>query len=202
MVGNKPHITLQIAHSADGFIARPGERTKLSTDASWQRVYAGREQVDAIMVGINTVMDDNPKLTSHAAKTPIRVIADTNASIDPLSHLVLTSREIPTWLLTAQDDLMLEAMGVKLIECAVKNDRVDLQDAMQKLHNQGIKTLICEGGAMLAQSLNDEQLIDELILIESATTLGNGVALPILSGYKPVREEKIETDTWRYYKRA
>lgn len=198
----RPRLSLQLAHSADGFIARPGERTHLSCEQSWAKVYAARQNFDAIMIGANTALTDNPKLTSHAAKTPVRVVVDSHARLPVSSHLAQTARDIPVWLLTLAASPELETMGVRLIACKGKDGRVDMHDALEKLGALNIKTLICEGGAALAQTLNDERLVDELILMESPVLLGAGVALPVLSGYRPVHEEKTGTDTWRYYERA
>jgi len=198
----KPHITLQIAHSGDGYIARPGERTPLSCPQSWDRVRAARADYDAIMIGINTALTDNPKLLSTGEKTPVRVVVDTMAGLDPDSELARTAGETPVWLLTSESDPMLEALGIRLIECALREDRIDLPDAMEKLFENGIQSVICEGGAALAQSLTDERLVDDLILIESNLLLGSGIALPIFANYKFLKEEKTGTDTWRFYKRA
>lgn len=176
-----------MAHSADGFIARTGERTKLNNNASWQRVYAGRAKVDAVMIGINTVLIDNPSLKNANQ----RVVIDTHG------RFPATSKFVDPWVISTQT-----VPHAKTIQCPLKNGHVDMRIALETLATLGINTIICEGGATLAQSLNDEQLIDDLILIECPVTLGGGVKLPIFSGYKPAREEDIDGDIWRYYSKT
>jgi diaminohydroxyphosphoribosylaminopyrimidine deaminase/5-amino-6-(5-phosphoribosylamino)uracil reductase len=188
-----------MAHSADGFIGRKGIRTPMTSDAGWKRVYADRAKADAVMIGIETANTDNPGLTSHGAgRDPVRIVIDTHARLDPASRMAQTARDIPTWVITVKDNApALEALGVHVITAPALDGHIDLDAALAKLD---VGTIICEGGARLAQSLNTYGLIDELILIEATqVVLGEGIPLPVLTNFTPVSEEQISTDTWRSY---
>lgn len=171
----------------------------MTSDAGWQRVYADRAKADAVMIGIETANTDNPCLTSHGAgPDPVRIVIDTHARLDPASRLTQTARDIPTWVVTTKDSApALEALGVRMITAPMLDAHVDLAAALSKLD---LRTIICEGGARLAQSLNTHGLIDELILIEATqVVLGDGIPLPVLTNFTPVSEEQISTDMWRSY---
>lgn len=188
----RPKVTLQLAHSNDGYIARPGARTKLSCEQTWQRVYDIRAKMDAVMIGIQTALTDNPTLKFSKR----RIIVDTNARLPETSTLAQTARDAPVWLLTSKPASHLEALGVRVIQCPTIDEHIDLKSALAQLD---LTHILCEGGAQLAQSLNNLRLIDHLTLIESDIGLGNGVPLPFLTHFTPISEETVGTDTWRNF---
>lgn len=167
----RPFITLKLAQSKDGFIGRVGERVNISAPASWDLAFALRGASDAVLVGSNTAIIDKPRLNDRRAQ----------ARHQPL-RMVLdrTGRVDPA--------LGLERVAGK-----------DLNDAMRALYDRGLTHILVEGGAALAQSLMDSDLVDELVLIEGATTIGPGIPCP-----KPQRmilrdTHSVGPDTWKIY---
>ncbi len=149
---NRPHVILKLAISADGKIAAgPGQRTQITGSQFHQRVHLLRARVDAIMVGAGTVRADKPSLTCRlpglADRSPARVIIGGDDSL-----------EIPK-----------PAIHFKGL--------VDFNESLLQLAKQGINLLLVEGGAKIARSLLEADLVDEVILATAPLEIGKeGVA--------------------------
>jgi len=184
----RPHIHLKMAVSADGMIAGAGNRQVQITGALASRwVHRMRAQADAIMVGTGTVAADNPRLTCRLPGaehlSPVRVVVDPMLRLSPRSKLVQTANETPTWILTGApgDDPAcderrhaLEATNVRIIDqIPSPAGRIDLDAALKMLAGEGITRLMVEGGAHLARSLVEADLVDEVTLFYGTEPIGN-----------------------------
>ncbi len=180
MLTRIPYVTMKTACSLDGKIAsRSGDSKWISNDASRQLVHAMRHQHQAIMVGIETVLADNPSLSTRLSvpsHQPIRIIVDSQLRT-PNKAAVLTTDEVnrtiilTTELASAQRQLELLAKGVQIIRCGA-GPHVDLQLAMQELGKLEISSVLLEGGGRLNGAMLEAGLIDHLILFYAPLFIG------------------------------
>ena len=204
----RPHINLKLAVSADGMIGkREGERMIITGPPALAAVQIMRAQADAVMVGIGTVLVDDPRLTVRLPglldRSPLRVVVDPSARIPIETKLVSTARELPVACIVGPDapadkKTALEAAGVTLIETGEGQHGFSLPEAMSALSDMGITRLLVEGGAKLAASLFEEDLLDEIVLFRAPVVVGpDGVRA--LEGYamsaieRSPRYRQIET---------
>lgn len=182
-VNARAYVTLKLAVSADGKIAeRPGQPTAITGPEVKARVHLLRARADAIMVGVSTVLADDPDLTCRlpgmAGRSPVRVVSDSKLSIPLTSKLVQTARQVPVWVMTvagadAARVAALEAAGVQVIACkATEDGKVDLADMLAKLATRGIGHLFAEGGAHMARALVEADLVDEVLLFTAPGKIG------------------------------
>ena len=216
---NRPLITVKIASSADGKIAKnKGEKTWVTGPQSRMRGHLFRANHDAIMVGIDTALVDNPMLDCRIPgledRSPIRVVVDTLLRIDPMSKLCESANEIPLWVMTTNCDsekrAEIEKTGTRVF-CLEKNasGKVDLQQVMATMAEEGITRLLCEGGGKLNASLIRASLVDRLIWFRSDDSIGeNGVdalydiALDGLDHYlnfSLLEERRAGSDHWQHF---
>jgi len=182
-MNKRAYVTLKLAVSADGKIAaKPGEPTAITGDAARSRVHLLRARADAILVGVSTVLADDPDLTCRlpgmADQSPVRIVSDSKLSIPLKSRLVATANDVPVWIMTtnaadADTRATLEARGVLVIECIATDDgKVNLDDMLVKLAERGISHVLAEGGAHMAKALMDADLVDEAVLLQAPVKLG------------------------------
>lgn len=216
---NRPLVTVKIASSADGKIAKhEGEKTWVTGPQSRMRGHMYRANHDAIMVGIGTALVDDPMLDCRIPgledRTPIRIVIDTHLRIDPASKLCKTAHKIPLWIMTASFDerkyAEIEKTGARIF-CLEKDavGQVDLHQVMTALAGEGITRLLCEGGGKLNASLIRASLVDRLIWFKSADSIGeNGVdalydiALDELDQYLKLsllEEGQTGPDYWQHF---
>ena len=208
----RPHVTLKLAVSADGKIAKMGERTRITGDQARAKVHLMRARSDAILVGMGTVLIDLPSLRCElpclADRSPIRVIADSRLSIPRDSSLVQTATEVPTWILSTVGGEI--GPGVEVIVCEARGDsRIDLADALARLAERGINRLMVEGGAALARSLLEADLIDEAALFAAPMTIGEqgldalaGLPLSVITEeFRLIAQETLGSDVFSLYGR-
>ncbi len=218
----RPHVTLKLAVSADGMIGtRGGERMIITGMEAFDAVQAMRTGFDLLMVGIGTVLIDNPRLTVRlpglADRTPTRVILDASARLPLESNLVQSAKEAPLIVIVgpqaeAPRVAGLEAAGAKIIAVDAAPGGVDLRTAFQALAAEGFSRLFAEGGAEVAASLVSADLIDEAIVFRAPVVVGpNGVralggtalsALERSPRYRLVETAAVGVDVMRRYVRA
>lgn len=184
ILDRRPKVTLKLAMSFDGRIAAGNGTSKWITGAKARRlVHLMRAEHDAVMVGSGTAKSDDPMLTPRELQvsfSPIRLVLDSNLSIPPTGKLGTSAKHVPVWICHARNapPESLEKWsdaGAVLIECkTTKSRRLDLKDAMAKLAQKGLTKVFCEGGASLAASLIDDDLVDELVGFTSGRILGTG----------------------------
>lgn len=153
-----PFVTLKYAMTLDGKIAaHTGDSRWVTGETARRHVHETRNRLPAIMVGIGTVLEDDPLLTCRidGGRDPIRVICDSRARTPIDSRIVQTANKIPTYIAVVDRNertAELERHGVHILECKTKNERVDLADLMRQLGALGIDGLLLEGGSALAFS--------------------------------------------------
>jgi diaminohydroxyphosphoribosylaminopyrimidine deaminase/5-amino-6-(5-phosphoribosylamino)uracil reductase len=173
---NRPYLILKLAISADGKIAaRRGDRTRITGDMTRARVHLMRAQSDAILVGIDTVRVDDSLLLGLLpgllGRSPVRLVADSTLAIPRETKLVQTAVDVATWILSTIPGEV--GPGVEVIQCnATAGGRVDLADAMTRLASRGINRVMAEGGAVLARSLLEADLVDEVALFQAPMVVG------------------------------
>jgi diaminohydroxyphosphoribosylaminopyrimidine deaminase/5-amino-6-(5-phosphoribosylamino)uracil reductase len=186
----RPHVILKLAVSADDKIGAAGRQpVAITGEAARARIHLLRAQCDAIMVGIGTVLSDDPLLTCRlpglAARSPVRVVLDRNLRLPGASRLLHSAREHPLWVMTshmaeASAAARLGAAGAQVMAvdaATAPMPGLDLRAVLQRLAGQGITRLLVEGGARLASSLVGTGLVDEVWLLRGATQIGDdGVA--------------------------
>ncbi len=192
----RPFITLKMAVSQDGGIGKKGRgQVPITGEAVRSTVHHMRARHDAIMVGIGTARADNPlldcRLPGLAAWSPVRVVVDARAELDLTSQLVASANRVPVWLLVGANvptskRKALAARAVDLIECEQTLDgRIALDSALAALARRGITRLMLEGGARLAQSFLDSNMIDEAIILRSPIRLGEDKVRAFAIGINP-----------------
>ena len=179
---SRPHVVLKLAVSADEKVAAAGRQpVAISGEAARERVFLMRWHYDAILVGIGTVLADNPALTCRLPgmleQSPIRVVLDSQLRAPLASHVIATMRETPTWVFggggasTIAEEILIER-GAKVVRVGSKDGRLDLGDVLRVLAGEGITRLMVEGGPTIAASLVKADLIDEAVLLRSEKPIG------------------------------
>ena len=174
----RPHVTLKLATSLDGKIALANGMSEWITgEKAREEGRKLRARHDAIAVGANTAVLDNPQLTTRidGEANPVRVIFDTHLRLSPKSNLALTAKDIPVWVFSAattgEAADILEEQGVKLFKAPVDNG-IDLKAALQILHENSISSLLVEGGGTLAASFLRLDAIDVIEWFRAPIILG------------------------------
>jgi len=177
----RPHVIINAAMSVDGKIAlSDGEAVRLSNEEDLGRVHRLRAAVDAILVGVGTVLKDDPKLTVKPeyakGRNPLRVVLDSGGKV-PESARVLDG-SAPTLIVTSEecDRSFPHAEVLRL-----GKDEVDLPVLLDRLAARDVKTILVEGGSTVIWSFLREGLADELKVFVSSRVLG-GHAAPTLAG--------------------
>lgn len=192
-----PLVTVKIAESLDGKIAtRSGDSKWITSDKS--RVYAHRirRHYDAIMVGINTVLRDDPKLdTWFAKKHLVKIIVDSQLSTPQDAHIfsknsrvVIVTLPISKGQETENRNMLAEK--AKILEVKEKAGQINLRDMMKKLALMEITSILVEGGGTLNGSLFDEGLVDKVLFFVSPKIIGGKEAISSVMGQGVLRVDK------------
>jgi diaminohydroxyphosphoribosylaminopyrimidine deaminase/5-amino-6-(5-phosphoribosylamino)uracil reductase len=205
----RPQILLKLAASADGKAGLPGRKPAAITgDAARALVHRMRAETDAILVGIGTVLSDDPHLTCRLPGmidwSPVRVILDARLRIPLATSIVGTARDTPTWVFTgeassAMAEDILKAKGVEVFRVAAKEGRLDLDAVVRALAAGGITRLMVEGGPTVAAAFIRADLVDEAALVRSPKALGEGIdaleGLPLTALTKSPKLKSVATET-------
>ncbi len=178
----RPQVMLKLAISADGKAGAAGRKpVAITGEAVRERVHLLRAHSDAIMVGIGTVLADDPMLTCRlpgmAKDSPVRIVADSMLRLPLNSRLVRSAHETPVWALTGlgapQDsEFALLPLGVEVLRSPQSADRLDLKDGLEFLAAKGITRLMVEGGPTLAAAFIAADLVDEAVLFHGPKIVG------------------------------
>jgi diaminohydroxyphosphoribosylaminopyrimidine deaminase / 5-amino-6-(5-phosphoribosylamino)uracil reductase len=220
----RPHVILKLAVSADDKIGAVGHKpVAITGEAARTRVHLLRAQCDAILVGIGTVLADDPLLTCRLpgmeARSPARVVLDRSLRIPGTSRLVHSARQTPLWVVTsnlseAPAAVKLGAAGAQVIRVAATASPpgLDLLAVLHALAEKGITRLLVEGGSRVAASFVAADLVDEVWLLRGRDEVGaDGVAaldaLQLTSitrspAFKVRASETLQHDTLTIYERA
>ncbi|MHA7733317.1 2,5-diamino-6-(ribosylamino)-4(3H)-pyrimidinone 5'-phosphate reductase [Nitrosopumilus sp. S6] len=187
MEKSRPRVILSGAISIDGKIATKVNDSKLSSKEDIQRLHKLRSNVDAILVGKNTVSRDDPLLTVRhvKGKNPIRIILDSKGIISQKSKILQSSDKIPTIIavskkITKTNLEKLRKFPIEII--SVGNDSVNLKLLLKKLSKKKIKTILVEGGGTVNWEFVNQELFDEMIITLSPFLIGGEDAISYLHG--------------------
>lgn len=176
------YLTLKLATSLDGRIAtKTGASKWITSPDSRARGHRLRAAHDAVLVGVSTIVADDPQLTVREgppARNPIRVIVDSGLRIPLSSTVVTTAAEVPTCVVTTPTSSVkaeeaLAERGVNVVRVAANTQgRCDMKAALRALAQREVVSILCEGGAELAGSLLADQLAEELHFFIAPVLLG------------------------------
>jgi diaminohydroxyphosphoribosylaminopyrimidine deaminase/5-amino-6-(5-phosphoribosylamino)uracil reductase len=180
-----PYVTYKCAMTLDGNIATiTGESRWISCEDSRKHVHRMRSRMDAVMVGVDTVIADNPQLTVRhvRGRNPLRIIVDTRLrtpeSVIVLSDPHSTKTIIATTETNPKVHLRYLKQGATIIVCEQLDGRVSMKDLLQKLGAMGVQSILLEGGSHLAGDLLQHDLIDELVFFVAPKIIGNNGFAP------------------------
>jgi len=206
----RPFVTMKVAASLDGKIAtRTGESRWITGESARRRVHQLRNEVDAVMVGIGTVLRDDPLLTTRLGiadqRDPIRVIVDNLARLPLRAKVVNRASTAPTVLAVSQMAArsrieIIEREGVQVIVVENSPRRVSLERLMEALGKRGILSVMIEGGAEINASALREGVVDKVLVFlapmliggKSAPTAVGGDGIETLSQALRLRDVHIE----------
>ncbi|MFH1354796.1 MAG: bifunctional diaminohydroxyphosphoribosylaminopyrimidine deaminase/5-amino-6-(5-phosphoribosylamino)uracil reductase RibD [Candidatus Omnitrophota bacterium] len=184
-----PFLTVKVAESLDGKIAtRSGDSKWITSDKALNFSHRMRRNYDAIMVGVNTVLRDNPRLNAwFSKKQPIKVIVDSELST-PRDASIFSGNS-PVIIITLRSGTGQEtenrgilAQRAKILEIKEKAGQINLKEMMKKLGREGITSCLVEGGGTLIGSLFDEGLVDKVIFFVSPKIIGGRDAIGSVMG--------------------
>jgi diaminohydroxyphosphoribosylaminopyrimidine deaminase/5-amino-6-(5-phosphoribosylamino)uracil reductase len=218
---HRPHVTLKLAVSSDGYIAAPGHKpVSITGPAAQARVHLLRAQSDAILIGVGTARADDPILTCRLpgmeTRSPVRVVLDAHLRVKPTSRLAKTARQMPLWIMTSPSSeapaaALLGAEGAQIIRLAADSEGLNLDAVLTELSRRGVTRLMVEGGARVARSFIAAGLVDEVWLLRGPEAIGEGGvpaldAMPLTAiTHSPdwrIRDtEMLQSDTLTVYER-
>jgi diaminohydroxyphosphoribosylaminopyrimidine deaminase/5-amino-6-(5-phosphoribosylamino)uracil reductase len=219
----RPMVTLKLARTADGFCAPVGGgRLQISGDAAMREVHLLRASHEAIMVGVGTVLSDDPQLTVRLPgledRSPIRVVLDSGLRTPPDSALARGAARVPLWIVAAEDapaerELALRAAGAEVMRVGRASDgNLDIAAALRLLALRGVTRIFSEGGPRVAARLVADDLADVVIVSTADHALG-GPGLRALatsveealgdpSRFKGIGSARHGTDVFATYERT
>lgn len=175
---NRPHVIINCAMSLDGKIASPtGRQVRISSQEDMKRVYQLRHSVDAVLVGINTVVNDDPKLTVKERYVknpdqPIRIVLDAKCRI-PENALVVNNTA-QTIIVKDENIPCSTQYGdhVTILSVPSHQGRVDLKQTLHQLSERGINSLLVEGGGTVIWNFITQGFFDELFVYIGSIIIG------------------------------
>jgi diaminohydroxyphosphoribosylaminopyrimidine deaminase/5-amino-6-(5-phosphoribosylamino)uracil reductase len=189
----RPLVTLKLATTLDGRLAtRAGESRWITGEAARARAHLLRAEHDAVMVGSNTVLVDDPtldcRLPGLAQRSPVRVIVDSRLRLPLTARVIADAARIPTWIVTLADadaarQEAFRSCGVELVTVgADASGTVDLGAALAEFARRGLTRVVVEGGAVLAASLLRAGLVDRLAWFRAGKIIG-GDGIPAVAPF-------------------
>jgi diaminohydroxyphosphoribosylaminopyrimidine deaminase/5-amino-6-(5-phosphoribosylamino)uracil reductase len=191
----KPFVIAKCAATLDGRIAtRTGDAKWVTGPTARGFVHRIRHGVDGILVGVQTVILDNPSLSTRLEEgkgsDPTRIILDTNLSMPPSAKMLSQSSNAPTWIICGPDArsdrrTALEDAGARIVPIQLKDKRIDLSALMEFLGSQDITSLLIEGGGTVLGSAFAAGIVDKIFFFYAPKILGGDDGIPICRGIGP-----------------
>lgn len=214
----RPEVILKLAISADGKIGRKGAgQIQITNGISRAQSQVLRAQCDAILVGVGTVVEDDPELTCRldglTDRSPIRIVIDPQARMPVMSKLAMSSRSVPVFVAAGPGAppvrrSSLEMIGVQFLAVEMVEGRIALPELVEDLAGRGISSALVEGGAATARAFLDDGLVDRIIVFKGANPVGpDGIEAPINpdhmpDGFRLLREAAFGLDRYFEWVRA
>jgi diaminohydroxyphosphoribosylaminopyrimidine deaminase/5-amino-6-(5-phosphoribosylamino)uracil reductase len=187
-----PFVVAKTAQTMDGKIAtRTGESQWITSAASRAYAHDLRNEFDAILVGINTVLKDDPGL--NATRKPLKtIVVDSSLRISLSAKLFKKTKAKDCLIATTKKASLkkrslLEKRGVDIIICPQKNNRVDLKWLMKELARREIAKILIEGGGQVIGSALKERLVDKILVFIAPKIIGDQSAISSIDGLKTVQ---------------
>lgn len=193
----RPYLILKWAESADGFMDKDFQPTKISNELASQFVHQMRSEEHAILVGTNTALSDNPSLTTRLVegRNPVRILIDLDLKVPATFNIF--NEEAPTLIINTQK----EAEEGHLTYIKVTREHF-LQDLLDQIYQHQIQSVLIEGGRFTLQQFIDAELWDEAIVIKNENLIiGNGTPAPKLLK-KHSAEKTIRDNIMYFYKNS
>jgi diaminohydroxyphosphoribosylaminopyrimidine deaminase/5-amino-6-(5-phosphoribosylamino)uracil reductase len=207
-----PFVTMKAAITVDGKLSWGDLRgKKLSSPASNKKVHELRALHDAILVGANTVLKDNPRLTCRMkngkVKQPVKVVLDDKLAISPKARLfngepkpiVFTAKHIRK----PKKEATLIAAGAEIVKVECRNGRLALNEVLRVLGKRDVLSVLVEGGSHINSSFLDEKLVDRVVIILTPKIVGRGLdyahALSKHIKLKLKHVSVLDNDVWLEY---
>jgi diaminohydroxyphosphoribosylaminopyrimidine deaminase/5-amino-6-(5-phosphoribosylamino)uracil reductase len=180
----RPYVHAKWAMTLDGKIAtRTGDSKWISNESSRRLVHTLRGRMDAIVVGIGTVLADNPRLTARppGPRTPMRIVLDTHCRLPPTSELARTARETPVLVVTGDESVRehasrLQALGCGWLPLPLRETRPCLNTLLEELGRKRLTNVLVEGGSEVLGSFLDIGEIDEVHVFITSRLAGGAKA--------------------------
>ena len=194
IVHQRPYVVLKAAISLDGRVAtRSGESKWITGEEARAQGRRLRDQLDVVVVGAETVIADDPELTSRfeGARDPVRVVLDSTLRIPEKANLVRTAREVRTIVATtkrasAKRATALEKKGVEILTLKkTKDGRVDPERLLEALFERELNGVLIEGGPAIHGAFADAKLVDKVILFVAPILIGGEDARSAIGGRGP-----------------
>ena len=211
-------VTLKLATSLDGRIAiASGESRWITGQGAREAVHRLRSQHDAVLVGVETALADDPELSvrlpGYSGAQPGRVVLDSRQRLKPTCKLAATARETPTYVVATTDPLTsLTEVGVRVLRVrAVGEDRPELKNVLQVIEDEGFSSLLVEGGGQVAASFLRCGLVDAIEWFRAPIVIGGegrpavgALALAALTDAPQFRRAavvEVGDDLWERYEK-
>ena len=208
-----PYLSIKVAQSLDARLAdkRGNSQWISSEDARNYSHSQIRSKVDAILVGINTIIKDNPHLTlrkpdgSLSKRQPRRIILDSRLRV-PLNSYVVSEGEAATLIVTAKNFSqrrkfkLLQNRGLKILTLESKKGKINLKKLLQKLYKEGICHILVEGGSEVISSVIEEKLADEMYIFIRGIILGGNYLMYKGEGFSLSQAAHLENISIRKFK--
>ncbi len=181
---NIPSVTISYAQSIDGCIATAsGESRYISCEKTLKMVQKLRRDNDCILVGIGTVLRDNPQLTCRIdpERTPVRVILDSKISIPLKSIIVKTANDVKTILFTAYNAEkkkleQLHRVGIETVKLSADTSgNLPIPEVLNSLANKGYQSVLVEGGSRVITSLIKTRMMSKIVVTTAPILIGEGI---------------------------
>jgi len=196
----RPFVIAKTALTLDGWTATSTGHSRWVTNAqSREWVHRLRHQVDGILVGVGTVMADDPLLNTRLkkgrGKDPVRIIVDTHLRI-PVNARVLAHPHGSETLIAVSEDVpsrrieRLKTKGISFLVCPKKEGRIDLIALMDMLGNRSITSVLLEGGATLMGAMIRDKLVDKFCIFKAPKILGGSDGRPMALGQGPSKMDQ------------
>lgn len=187
MVKSRPHVILSAATSIDGKLSTKTGESNFSSKHDLKRLHKLRSKVDAILIGTNTLLQDNPTLSVRyvKGKNPTRIILDSQGQIPSNSKIIKTCKNIPTVIVVSnkiskKNLKRLEKFCLEIIK--MERNQINLKLLLQRLYKKGINTLLVEGGGKINWEFIKLGLVDEAVITITPYLIGGDSAITLVGG--------------------
>ncbi len=200
----RPYVLMKYAMTMDGKIATyTGASKWITGEKARACVQETRNEFSGIMVGVNTVLKDDPSLTCRMenGRNPIRIICDTHLRTPLHAQVVQTAKEVPTWIATAVTDTTKKAQyenfGCRILEVPQKDGHIDLQVLMRLLGEENVDGILLEGGGTLNWSALRAEIVDAVQTYIAPKIFGGTAQSPVAGAGVALPDEGIRLENTR-----